>query len=115
MAQVRDGAYWVHFESNVGTAGIGSLLLRSGRVNGGDGGYRYRGFVVANGGVYRGRIAVERLDAEAISIFGPALRFELEVSGIASDRSLLFSGFVRGAEHLRVRFRLVHAMKLAAE
>jgi hypothetical protein len=52
---------------------------------------------------------------EAVSLFGRVERFELEVSGFASPKDLRFSGWVRGAEHLRVRFELFCAMRLAAE
>ncbi len=90
-------------------------MVNGPRLTGGDGGYLYRGFVTGFGGVYRGRVAVIRVDPNAISLFGSVERFDLEISGLAMGSKIAFSGFVRGAEHLRVRFSLRLAAAMAAE
>lgn len=115
MSRLLNGVCWVRFESNVGTFGIGSLSLRNGWLTGGDGEFRYRGFVVALGGCHRGQIAVERIHPTAVSLFGPVERFELVISGMASRNQFEFSGKVKGAEHLRLRIHIIPAMRMAAE
>lgn len=115
MSILRSGAYWLEFQSNLNTKGIGTLIVSGPKLAGGDGGYIYRGFVTGFGGIYRGRVAVIRVDRDAVSLFGSVDRFELEISGLAIGSKIAFSGFVRGAEHLRVRFSLTLATALAAE
>jgi hypothetical protein len=112
---IKSGAYFVYFESNLGTSGVGTIVVNGSRISGGDGGYIYRGFVLSIGGRHYGRIAVIRVDPGAESIFGSADRFELEISGCSLGASLKFSGHVLGWEHLRVRFNLRSAIALAAE
>lgn len=115
MAGILNGDYYVYFESNLGTSGYGTVFLRNGKITGGDGSFRYVGFVVTAGGCYRGRIAVECMVPGALSLFGKVDRFELDFSGIAERDRFALSGQVRGAEHLRIRVKLIPAMRIAAE
>ena len=114
MANFIIGDYFVRFESNLGTNGLGTVTVRNGLITGGDGGYRYRGFVVTKGGCHYGRIAIERLDPLAVSLFGAVERFDIEISGKAERDMFAFSGCVSGAEHLRVRIVLFPALRVAA-
>lgn len=115
MARLQDGGYAVYFESNLETSGFGTIVVRGAKVQGGDGGFIYRGYVAPKGGLFFGRIAVIRVDPSAVSVFGPVDRFQLEVSGRPDKGGWRFTGAVEGAEHLRVRFRLVSLQRLAAE
>ncbi|MGC9447172.1 GrlR family regulatory protein [Cereibacter sphaeroides] len=112
---IRSDVYFVAYESNQGTEGYGTLCVNGASLTGGDGGYRYRGYVKSCGGIFRGRVAVTRVDPGAESIFGPVSRFELVISGRADGKCLFFSGFVLGWPSLRVRFRLIPAARIAAE
>lgn len=112
---IQSGFYFLVYESNLGTAGYGTLYISGPSVAGGDGGYRYRGGIEAHGGIFHGRVAVTRVDPDAVSIFGAAERFELVIRGRADGRGLTFSGFVLGRPSLRVRFRLIPAARIAAE
>jgi hypothetical protein len=109
------GPYWVEFNSNIGTSGVGTIQLDRSRIWGGDGGYIYRGHMDCRGGLYFGRVAVIRVDPEARSIFGPVERFELKISGRADGNGFTFSGCVIGFETMRVRLRMRTATRLAAE
>ncbi len=107
--------YGVHFQSNLGSIGYGILTVSNGRLTGYDEGFRYRGFVTVYGGRLSGRIAVDRVDPEAVSIFGVVEHFEIMIAGNAVTGQWHYSGQVVGAEHLRVRFRLIELSAMAAE
>ncbi|NHB77983.1 GrlR family regulatory protein [Rhodobacter calidifons] len=110
-----EGLYWVQFESNLGLVGVGEIHVHDGVFRGKDDGYTYRGYLVRRGGCYFGKAVIIRTTPDALSIFGPVERFELELSGRFEGGELRFSGHVVGAEHLRLRFVLMRQVSFAAE
>jgi T3SS negative regulator,GrlR len=115
MRTTPDGPFWVQYESNLGWSGVGELFVRNGVFWGCDEGYRYKGYLERVGGCYFGKAVITQVDRNAVSIFGPVERFEIEVSGRNEKGRLLFSGRVLGAEHLRLRFVLSRRAMFAAE
>ncbi len=105
----------MHFESNLNATGSGLVSITNGWLSGFDFGYRYRGRLVAKGGMTRGRIRVQRYDPAAVSIFGSVSQFDLVISGNAFHGKRFFCGHVLGADHLRLRFHLDPAQVMAAE
>jgi hypothetical protein len=114
MNTMRGAIYEVLFESNLGASGKGILSVRGGRLFGFDEGFTYRGYVKAVGGFVEGRVAIERRDPKAISIFGAVDRFELLIRGHGKSGTWQYSGHVVGAERLRVRFGLSLLTSMAA-
>jgi hypothetical protein len=114
MNTMRGAIYEVLFESNLGASGKGLLSIRGGRLFGFDEGFMYRGYVKAVGGFVEGRVAIDRKDPNAVSIFGAVDRFELVIRGHGKSGTWHYSGHVVGAEQLRVRFVLALLTSMAA-
>ena len=91
---VRDGLYVVDFRS-AGDEGAGTVVVRDGSVNGGDFGYVYQGRLNEDGQQLTSSLVVLKFNPRAQSIFGPADRYELELSGSTNGDEFELSGNVR--------------------
>jgi len=99
-----DGLWTVEFktESNFGMGVF--VLLKNGRVLGGDFGYYYSGQVTENAGqITGGQVSVVRFNPNVVAVFGDYDSFVLLLkTGTINESSFHVQATVEGAEHLSI-------------
>ncbi len=88
---MKKGIYYVEFKSSRGRTGDGIIVLGNGAINGGDGGYYYRGrYKIDRSGIFAARLEIKRHKQTAASVFGPVPDYELAVHGRLADNGQEF-------------------------
>jgi hypothetical protein len=80
---MKSGIYKVSFSAAASGAGI--VVIKDGKVNGGDYGFVFTGDMTSSGDTITAAIRAKRWDPKATSIFGPLSDFQLSLSGQAND------------------------------
>lgn len=99
---MESGIYYVIFKSHSGRFGDGLAVVDNGRIHGGDQRYLYRGFYKKNGQTVEANIQVSYYRGEAKSVLGHLSKFQLNLSGKASDDAFTVSGHVFGQSQLAI-------------
>lgn len=108
-------ALWsVEFGSNVGSFGAGVAVFETGRVLGGDSTFMYVGNYKTDNGVVHAEIHVTKYNnlSNMQSIFGPLTSFNLNVSGKADPKEMVFIGSVIEQPQLKITIKAVRRVEL---
>lgn len=109
-------ALWsVEFLSNMGSHGMGVVVIETGRVLGGDSAFLYVGDVqVENGKTVHANIKVTKYNfkTDMESVFGPLKEFTLKVQGPLHDTQIVFAGHVAERPDMRIQVRAVRRAEL---
>ena len=90
------GIYYIIFKSYLGIIGDGLVVVDDGKVHGGDSRYLYRGTYQVAGTSIRAEIQVSYYRGTLKSVFGPLSKFDLTLSGNATDEAFTLSGHMPG-------------------
>ncbi len=96
------GLYSIVFSAPGGNAGIGLVVVDSGKIHGGDLTYLYRGTYQTDGQSVTASIHVSHYRGQPNSILGPINNFVLKLSGKVSKSEFVLSGHVEGHPQLLI-------------
>lgn len=95
---MKDGIYFVTFSSNMPDNGKGLVVVRDGKLNGGDENYTYRG-VISNKKL---ELLGKRHNKKGRSIFGDLAVFEVEFDISEHEGGYSLSGHKKGSVNAKV-------------
>jgi hypothetical protein len=96
------GIYYIIFKSHLGIMGDGLVVVDDGKVHGGDFRYLYRGTYKVDGTSLRAEIQVSYYRGTLKSVFGPLSKFDLILSGNATDDTFTLSGHMPGRSQVGI-------------
>jgi len=96
-----DGFYIAKFKSHHSVEGAGVLMMRGGRILGGDNAYKYVGDYAECEGEIRVNVVATRF-APGISVFGDVDKLELSFIATVTETKISFSGSLNGAPEQRL-------------
>jgi hypothetical protein len=101
---MKDGIYFVDFESSQGRSGSGIFVVSQNAFNGGDHAYTYQGQMKETGNKISTTIHVSCHNDEINSVFGTTEDFDLDCSGTWQQNHDEFSltGEVPGQPQLKI-------------
>lgn len=102
---LEDGLYKVEFGTPLGR-GVAVVVLREGRVEGGDAGYTYAGAFAINGEDLSSELRVKQHTAGMSNIFGPLVEFDLSLRGPANATSATVEGSSRAVPGVSIKIHL---------
>lgn len=106
-------ALWsVEFVSNMQGFGAGVAVFETGRIFGGDSQYYYVGAYRQKDGVLSAELEVTHYAGEPSSVFGPAKKFHLKVSGKPAQPTMEVRGHVVENPNLQIYIRLTRRADL---
>ena len=97
------GMYFVNFIANNNSFGIGLVVIREGRVNGGDDSYLYQGRFDYYGDDIRAVIDVKHYRGPLNSVMGPLKEFSLILAGKKSGDNFELIGGIANVPNLNIR------------
>lgn len=103
-----EGLWTIEFGSSLGVFGGGVVVLRGGKLMGGDGGYFYTGSYQENGNSLRATMEATPFIAGYESAFrtvGKSLTLDL-VGTVTDESHAVAQGHVRGAPNLKLGLKL---------
>lgn len=93
-----EGLWTAEFQSGVGGAGSGVVVVRNGTIMGGDAGYYYTGTYSVDDGKVQVALQIQRYREGHKSVFGPADNLRLTLSGSVDGSRMNLTGQVMGIE-----------------
>lgn len=102
MSALQPGLFSVAFKSSGNLIGSGVAFFDGGKVYGGDAGFYYVGNYQDTGEGFYCQIKVRHHHGPALSIFGQAKEFDLELSGHSTGNGFEATGHVTGHPNLRI-------------
>lgn len=107
-----DGFWTMRFEGPQ-VAGTGVVMMKGGKVYGGETGFYYIGNYESDGNVFKARIAVRNFDPAIPSGFGIPGNYEMDVSGVTKDDATMTgTAMITGQPKYNVGIRLTKRASL---